>query len=243
MTASESVGTPAPTGQLALGLGLNAAARLENFIPGANGGVLSLLRRFVSGELSGHVYLRGGPGVGKTHLLAACCAEAQRDSARVAYLPLDARDTLSRSVLTGMHSASLICVDDVDSVAGDLEWEIALFNLYNEAEAAGARLLFSGRGGPGSTSLPDLRSRLSAALLLVLAAPDDALRREVLRQRGEALGFELTDDTLTYILARQPRDLGRLTALIDAVDRYALAAKRRVTTALVREYLDGSEAR
>jgi len=242
VTAPGPVGAPAPTGQLALGVGLNAAARLENFIPGANGAVLSLLRRLVSGELAGHVYLRGGQGVGKTHLLQACCAQAQRSSARVGYLPLGERDTLSRKVLTGMQSAALICIDDVDRVAGDMDWETGLFNLYNEAEASGARLLFAGRGGPATVSLPDLRSRLSAALLLVLAAPDDALRREVLRQRGHALGFELADDTLAYILARQPRDLGRLTALVDAVDRYALSAKRRVTTALVREYLDRSEA-
>ena len=40
-----------------------------------------------------------------------------------------------------------------------------------------------------------------------------------------------------FILARHPRDLARLTSLVEALDGYALAAKRRVTIALVREFL------
>lgn len=235
-------GAPAAARQLPLGVELSAVARLDNFVPGANADVLQTLRRMLDGGVPGHLYLHGGQGTGKTHLLQACCAAIQATGARVAYLPLAERDALSRDVVTGMETAALVCVDDIDRAAADPEWERALFNLYNEADAAGARLLFSGRAGPAGIRLPDLRSRLSAALTLSLAVPDDALRREVLARRARELGIALGGDTLDYILARQPRDLGSLTALVTALDRYALTAKRRVTIALVREFLEGRDS-
>lgn len=224
--------------QLALGVGFNAARRLGNFVPGANDAVLGALRALVRGEGAGHLYLRGAPGSGKTHLLQACCAEVQAGGARVAYLPLADRAAFPRGLLAGLAGAALLCLDDVDRAVADADWETALFHLYNEAEAAGARLLFSGRAGPAAARLPDLRSRLCASLVLDLAPPDDAQRARVLQQRARDLGFELPDDAVAWVLARRPRDLARLTALVEGLDRYALAAKRRVTLALVREFLE-----
>lgn len=240
MTRSPAAAAVAPSGQLALGVGFNAARRLDNFVPGPNAGCVAALRGAVAGECAGHVYLAGPEGSGKTHLLQASCALAASGGARVAYLPLADRRAFDAGVLTGMGSAVLVCVDDVDHAAGDASWERALFNLYNEVDASGARMVFAGRRGPAAVALADLRSRLSAALLLQLLAPDDELRRQVLRQRARDLGFDLGEDVLAYVLARQPRALGQLTALVEQLDRYALAAKRRITVALVREFLDAS---
>jgi DnaA family protein len=240
VTASDPGGAIAPSGQLALSVGFNAARRLDNFVPGPNAGCVAALRAVVTGESGGHVYLTGPEGSGKTHLLHASCALAAAGGARVVYLPMVQRRALDAAVLSGMDSAVLVCVDDVDHAAGDGPWELALFNLYNEADAGGARMVFAGRRGPAAMALADLRSRLSAALVLQLLAPDDAQRRQVLRGRARELGFELGDDVLGYLLSRQPRALGHLTALVEDLDRYALAAQRRVTVALVREFLDAS---
>lgn len=240
MIGPDAAGTAAPSGQLALGVGFNAARRMDNFVPGPNAGCVAALRAAVAGQVEGHVYLAGPEGSGKTHLLQASCALAAAGGARVAYVPLAERRALDAAVFAGLASAALVCVDDVDHAAGDEGWERALFNLYNEAEASGARMVFAGRRGPAAVALADLRSRLSAALMLQLLAPDDALRRQVLRQRARDLGVELGDDVLAYVLARQPRALGRLTALLEALDRYALAAQRRITVSLVREFLDAS---
>lgn len=226
-----------PSGQLALGVGFNAARRLDNFVPGANAPVVQALRAVASGAGGGHVFLRGADATGKTHLLQACCAHAQERGARVAYLPLANRAELPRGLLAGMAEVRLVCVDDVDQIAGDAGWETAVFNLYNEADASGARLLFSGHAGPSSMALPDLQSRLAACLVLVLAQADDGVRRQVLCRRAQDLGFDLGEDVADFILARQPRDLARLASLVEALDGYALAAKRRVTIALVREFL------
>lgn len=240
MTGSDPGGAVAPSGQLALGVGLNAARRIDNFVPGPDAGCVAALRAVVLGESAGHAYLTGSEGTGKTHLLQGSCALAAAGGARVAYVPMAARRALDACVLAGMDSAVLVCVDDVDQAAGDGPWERALFNLYNEVDASGGRMVFAGRRGPAAMQLADLRSRLSAALMLQLHAPDDMQRRQVLRRRAQDLGFDLGDDVLGYLLSRQPRALGHLAALVEDLDRYALAAQRRITLALVREFLDGS---
>lgn len=238
MSGRGTAGVPAPARQLALGVGLNATRRMDNFVTGDNAAVVGALAAVARGESAGHAYLRGAAGTGKTHLLQACCALAAARGDRVAYLPLADRGTLHERVLAGLERAALLCVDDVDRIASDAPWERAVFRLYNEAEAAGTRMLFAARGTPAALTLPDLASRLSAALPLRLAAPDDRMRAAVLRRRAEDLGIDLGEDVLSYVLARRPRDLGGLVDLVEALDRYALAAKRKVTVALVREYLD-----
>lgn len=240
MTGNRPSGAAAPSGQLALGVAFSTARRMDNFVPGPNAGCVAALRAMAAGESGGHAYIVGPEGSGKTHLLQASCALAAANGARVAYVPVADRRGLDAAVLVGMDSAALVCVDDVDQAAGDGRWERALFNLYNEADAGGARMLFAGRQGPCALVLADLRSRLAAALVLQLTAPDDVLRRQVLRQRAHDLGFDLGDEVLAYLLSRQPRGLGHLTSLIEDLDRYALAAQRRVTVALVREFLDAS---
>lgn len=240
MTTRSGRGAGPPVRQLPLGVALNATRRLDNFVPGPDAAAVAALQALLAGELAGHVYLQGSAGTGKTHLLQGCCAAAVSAGQRVAYLPLAQPRTLDPSLLSGMESATLLCLDDVDQLAGDGAWEQAVFRLYNEADAAGSRMLFAGRAGPQGLALADLRSRLRAALVISLTVCDDTRRAAVLRAQARERGVDLGDDVIHYVLARQPRDLGTLVALLEALDRYALVTQRRITVALVREYLEQS---
>jgi DnaA family protein len=220
-----------------LGVSLNAARRFSNFVPTGNERIVSALLALLRQQSSGNIYLSGGAGTGKTHLLHACCAFAAQSGGRVAYLPLSERSQLDEALLRDLDEACVVCIDDIDQIALDSRWQRAVFSLYNDADLAGIPMIFAGRGGPSSAGLADLCSRLTAALRLELCAPNDAHRAAVLAQRAKDLGIELGTDVLAYLLARQSRDLGDLVTLVESLDRYALAAKRRVTIALVREYL------
>lgn len=239
--ATRKVHGPRGLRQLALGLGLNSVRRFSNFVANGNESVISALQALLRGQSSGHIYLRGGSGTGKTHLLQACCAFAADGGARVAYLPLTDLAKLDEALLLNLDKARVVCIDDVDRIADDARWQRAVFSLYNEVDQAGVPMVFSGRSGPSSTKLADLQSRFSAALRLELCAPSDAHRAAVLGQKAHDLGFSLGAEVLAYLLARQSRDVGDLVTLVEALDRYALSAKRRVTVALVREYLSSCE--
>jgi len=98
--------------QLALGVRLRAEAVFDSFAPGQNSEVLTALRSANAAPL----WLWGAHGSGKTHLLQAVCAAAG-DTA--AYFPLDRSLGLPSEALAGFERSHVLCIDDVDAIAGD----------------------------------------------------------------------------------------------------------------------------
>ena len=77
--------------QLPLGVSLRRPRGFSNFIVGPNAGAVAVLRDLLAGRVRGVVYLWGGSGSGKSHLLEACCGDASVQGRPVAYLPLSER--------------------------------------------------------------------------------------------------------------------------------------------------------
>lgn len=227
--------------QLPLGLRLPDTARLDNFIPGPNAEALAAVRHCATTPGAAMLYLAGPAGSGRTHLLQAACRAVQSAGLQAAYVPLADRAVLSPALLEGLEDYALVALDDIDAVAGDTAWEEALFHLYNRLREAGGRLLAAAPAPPEQAGLrlPDLRSRLAWGALYALQLPDDATRLRILTQRARDRGLELSEDVGRFLLHRCPRDLPALLALLDRLDRAALAAQRRLTIPFVREVLGG----
>jgi DnaA family protein len=236
---SRARGQRRPPDQLPLGVTLRNPRSFENFVSGPNGAAVAAVRALLIPGAVGVVYLWGGAGCGKTHLLEACCGDPTLHGRPVAYLPLkDAR--VVPEMLGGLADAELLCIDDVDSVAGAPVWEEALFHLYNRAEQAGCPVVFSARTAPRTPAwlLPDLVSRLTAAVVWRLRPLPDDQRREVLQLHARDRGFVLGDEVTGYILRRLPRDMASLSEFLERLDRSSLAAQRRVTVPFVRALLE-----
>lgn len=234
--------SPAGAAQLPLALRCPPDQRFETFV-GAPTGALLQLRAFARGDTgTGEaLYLAGPAGTGKTHLLLAACAEAETAGRRTAYLPLAAAVGRLREALEAFEHADLVALDGLDAVAGTREDEIALFDAHNRARDAGRRLLYAARVAPDALplTLPDLRSRLSQCVRLMLEPLDDAGRADVLRLRAQRRGLQLEDAAIDWLLRRVDRDLASLTELFDRLDRESLAAQRRLTVPFLRRVLGG----
>lgn len=236
--------------QLALGVRLRADAIFGSYAPGPNAEVLAALR----GASKSPVWLWGGAHVGKTHLLQAVCADAERPGpgipgpgiagpaadAPAAYFPLDRTLALPPEALTGFENCRLLCVDDVDAVAGDAAWEHALFRLFNEAADQGTRLVFAARAAPGGLDwvLDDWRSRAAACVVYQLRDLDEAGRALALRLHAAQRGLDLPPETSEYLMRRVPRDLGSLLDILDRLDEASLMAQRRLTVPFIRDALE-----
>jgi DnaA family protein len=234
--------------QLALGVRLRADAIFESFASGLNGELIAALREGGSAPL----WLWGSEGSGKTHLLQAVCAAAAGDTAAgaaapnaaadaaAAYFPLERSLALPPAALAGFENCRVLCLDDVDAIAGDLEWEQALFSLFNEAAELGTRLIFAARAAPRGIdwSLEDWRSRAAACVVYQLRDLDDAGRLEALRLRAAQRGLQLPAETADYLLRRMPRDLPSLFEILDHLDEASLVAQRRLTVPFIRDALE-----
>jgi len=224
--------------QLPLGVRLRETATFANYYPGANQGVVDLLRDSLAADRE-FIYLWGATGSGKTHLLQAVCHLESSRAQPLAYFPLREAAAFSAEVLEGVEELPLVIVDDIDAVAGQAAWEQALFHLYNRIRDRDGRLIMTGSHNPTmiGVALADLRSRLAAGLVLQLRALDDHAKAEALRLQARQRGMEMPLEVAAYLLRRSPRDMTALFALLDLLDQASLAAQRRLTVPFVKEVL------
>ena len=225
--------------QLALPLQLADHAVFASFLAGDNDTLVATLVDLSSGNVGQGCWLWGAAATGKTHLLQAVC-EAAGD--RSAYLPFDMLAAAGPGILEGLESRDLVCIDDIDRVAGDAAWERALFNFYNALYDAGGQLVVAAAATPRECgfSLADLASRMSKLPVFQLKPLTDEQRVAALQLRARHRGLELPDDTASFMLKRSRRDMASLYGLLDRLDLEALKAKRRLTIPFVRGVLEGT---
>ena len=225
--------------QLPLDLTLRQNATFENFAYPENDPLLSILQEIAQAQGEPTLYLWGADGCGKTHLLQATCHRAGRHGVSVAYLPL--RELLHHGVeiLQGMEQHEVLCLDDIDAIAGQQDWEQQLFALFNRMRDRDAKLVTSARTSPSETGirLPDLVSRLAWGPVFHLALLSDAEKLRALKLRADARGLELTEEVGRYLLRHYPRDLQVLFELLDRLDQASLVHQRKLTLPFVRETL------
>jgi len=224
--------------QLPLALRAPSDQRLDSYIA-APDGLIAQLQAFAAGQLSDWLYLAGPSGTGKTHLALSVCAAAEQAGRSSAYLPLQAAAGRLRDALEALEGRSVVALDGVDSIAGQREDEVALFDFHNRARAAGITLLYTARQMPDGLALvlPDLRSRLSQCVRISLPVLDDVARAAVLRDRAQRRGLALDEAAIDWLLTHSERELAGLVALLDRLDRESLAAQRRVTVPFLRRVL------
>ncbi|HEY2274870.1 MAG TPA: DnaA regulatory inactivator Hda [Steroidobacteraceae bacterium] len=224
--------------QLPLGVRLPDRARFESFLPGRNTEALAHARAVAAGEVRGVTWLSGPGAAGKTHLLQAICAAAGA-RVRAGYLPLKEVAPLGAEMLDGLAQLACLCLDDLESVAGELAWERRLFGLLRETEEASGALVVVAQTPPALLrwALPDLGSRCAAGAVFALRPLEDAEQHAALALRARLRGLELPEETWQWLRRRYPRDMRYLYELLDTLDEAALAAQRRLTVPFIRDVL------
>ena len=175
--------------------------------------------------------LHGPPGCGKTHLVRVFMAHS---GAR----------PLTPDELTGNDPAALFAeapaciIEDAGGLVGGGAEE-ALLHLHNTAGETGRQMLLTARQAPGRwpTVLPDLRSRLNAAMAVGIGPPDDDLITAVLVKLFADRQLGVDDALIGYMVKRTERSFGAVHQLVAAIDTAALAERRKITVRLVGEVL------
>lgn len=135
-------------------------------------------------------------------------------------------------------------VDDADKMD-----ETELFHRWNRAQEEGTTLLLTAtaraEGENWNVTLPDLGTRLRAALRLDIGTPDDEMFQELLEVHTEARGLPLGDDAFRYLATRSERSHLVAEQLVATIDRLSLERKSAPGQAIWREALEemaGSDA-
>ncbi|OGT46288.1 MAG: DnaA regulatory inactivator Hda [Gammaproteobacteria bacterium RIFCSPHIGHO2_12_FULL_41_20] len=223
--------------QLTLGVSIKEEATFANFYPGKNVELITALKNTASGQGERVIYMYSAGGQGRTHLLQACCHYAYQYGLRSVYLSLAGH--YSPEILQGLECLSLVCIDDVNRVAGSTEWEEALFHAYNRILNQGGCLIVTANSVPKllKLTLPDLVSRLAGGVIYAVQPLSDNEKLQTLVMRAGQRGMTLSEEVGKFLLTHCPRHMTTLFAALDALDKASLAAQRRLTIPFVKTVL------
>lgn len=124
-------------------------------------------------------------------------------------------------------------LDDVERMD-----ETEVFHRWNRAQQNGVPLLLVANGESWPIELPDLRSRIGAALHLAVAAPDDEMTAALIAAHAEQRGLVLGEGALIYLTPRVERSFAAIERLVAAIDRIGLERKQPATQAVWRDALE-----
>jgi chromosomal replication initiation ATPase DnaA len=202
-----------------------ARGRADFFVSESNRDAIALIERWP--DWPHRVIAIAGPdGSGKTHLVSVW---QEKSEARL----VSPRDLDSDLALP--KSSWSLAIDDADG----LKNELALFHLINRALAGDGWILLTAQEPPARwpVTLPDLRTRLTAAPVAALGRPDDQLLAVVLLKLFTDRQLKLDDKVVPFLVTRLSRSLAAVVRAVAALDAAALERRAPVTVKLAAEIL------
>ena len=185
------------------------------------------------------LFLFGLSGVGKSHLLHASCAYADTLGISSLCLSFSELTQLSVDVLDGLENIDLVCLDDIQLIAGDKKWQQGVFDLYNRMVEQNKCLIITGDQSVMNLniSLPDLVSRLSWGLTEQIKPLSDEEKSFALQYRAQQRGLYISDEVASFLINRLSRDMTSLIAALEQLDQASIREQRRITIPFIKDVL------
>ena len=185
------------------------------------------------------LFLYGIAGTGKTFLLQSLCNHYTDCEKTSLFIPLNEVKEYGAGFLDSLEELDLICIDQIDSIAGDDIWEVAIFNLINNCLTSKCRLIFCSRLNPSSINfnLKDLFSRIKRIDHIELLPVSENNLRDALKFITDLRSLEIGDSEINYLMTHSTRSITNILEIIDELDLLSLKLKRRITIPLIKEFI------
>ncbi len=220
---------------------INQKASFENFFCSSdNHYLITRLSDLVSSNDAHELIINGEKGAGKSFLIQAICNELGSKDRRFGFIPMSKAINMSIEIFQDLASMDVVCVDDLQLILANSDWEKALFNLINECQQNSCSLILSiGDTVPleETIQLPDLLSRIKRMEFMTLRAVQNEQLKQALKFVSERLDIKLETAELDFLLKHQTRKFSLLVENLHLLDQRAASLKRRITIPLIKETL------
>ena len=215
----------------------------DNFVQGDNNQWAKAAALAVSDNLGGlynPLFIFGGPGLGKTHLLNAIGNKVLLDkpNARIKYVSSETfiNDFLEHLRLNDMdnfkktyRNLDLLLIDDIQSLRNKASTQEEFFHTFNALHENSKQIVLTSDRNPDY--LDNLEERLVTrfkwGLTSEITPPDFETRIAILRNKCETYPYEFTDDTLAYLAGQFHSNVRDLEGALK--DIHLLATMRKLT--------------
>jgi chromosomal replication initiator protein len=189
------------------------------------------------GEAYNPLFIYGGVGLGKTHLMHAIAHEAIRQGLTVTYV---SSETFTNELIAGIRDrrtdefrgryrgTDVLLIDDVQFIAGKEATQEEFFHTFNALHTSGKQVVLSSDRPPRAIpTLEDrLRSRFEWGLIADVQPPDLETRTAILQRRVREQGAIVPPEVLTYVAQRIQSNIRELEGSLTRVIAYAQLTKR-----------------
>ena len=227
--------------QLALQIQINERASLDNFfISKNNNKAIQILKNTLERSNNGaQIFIDDLGSNGKSYLLQAICNDFSNSNNSTIYIPMQKAINLEPSILEGINDLNLICLDDIDLISNQRDWELALFNLINECYEKDCFLLLSGSIDKLEV-IPDLISRIKKMEILRLKAIDDDELLRATQSISKNLNIEISDKNMNYLINNSRRDIKTVFGTLSQLEKESLERKKSIGLNLIKEVIQSS---
>lgn len=206
------------------------------------------------------LFLYGGVGLGKTHLLQAVGNEVLTNNPHMKVMYVSA-ETFTNDFVMALKERKLehlkakyrkvdvFIIDDVQFLAGKVKVQEELFHTYNELYGAGKQVILSSDRPPQAipTFTDRLRSRLGGGMVLDIKQPDYETRLAIVRQKVEERGVEIDADALEYVAKNIQKNVRELEGALNKILGHSEFTNQKVTTervkVLLKEVIEDTSSR
>ena len=232
-------------------LTLNYKYTFEQFIVGSSNRLAHAASLAVAerpAEAYNPLFLYGGVGLGKTHLLQAIAHIALARGQQVIYTT---SETFTNDLINAIRSQStelfrekyrntdFLLIDDIQFIAGKESTQEEFFHTFNALHSTGGQIVLSSDRPPKAiTTLEDrLRSRFEWGLLADIQPPDLETRIAILRFKADSQGARLPGDVMEFIARRAQSNIRELEGALNKVIAYAAMTRQPLTMDLATHAL------
>jgi chromosomal replication initiator protein len=202
------------------------------------------------GVLYNPLFIHGGVGIGKTHLLEGFYRKIRQlyPALNVVYLTAEAfgnyfSKALQERSLPGFRqrfrNVDVLIIDDIDFFESKRNFQEELLHTIKHLESHGRQLVFSSDRHPRLLTKmnEELTTRFLSGLVCRIEAPEKELRLEIARQRAHKLKTPITEGALAYVARRFTNNVRELEGAVNCLQTCHLMTGQKVTTSMARQVL------
>ena len=226
----------------------NPGFTFERFVVGSSNQFAAAAAEAVAdrpGKAYNPLYLYGGSGLGKTHLLHAIANRLKESALRVVYMTTEQfvnelinciRRKQMDAFRQTFRGVDLLLLDDIQFIAGKERTQEEFFHTFNTLQSTGRQVVFTSDARPAD--IPGLEERLRSRFLQGLIAdiqpPDLETRCAILREKARAIGRELPEDVVLFISRKVQNNVRELEGCLNRTIAYAQLKNSKLSVDVVR---------